>query len=525
MPVTLYVDLCNIALSRIGTAQIESLTENNQNARYCALLLPEAINYVLCEADFSCCRKKISIDPDPSPPPDYDYQYTLPADLVRLITADTGDEPYEIQSGKLLTNSPSLILSYIFYPSEPLMLSVWVSDAIIKTLAFYLSTPLSSNEQIAQRLVSELQASLDKAKRREAQQLEEQGETYLTLCNVALNLIGIPTISSFTEENQIARICKTVVPSAVKHVLSEYDFTCCKKKLTIPPDGSPPPDYNYQYSLPADLVRIVNAETNGELYEVVGNKLYTNADSLVLTYVFYPAEPLILSAWVSDAIIKTIAYYLSGSTARSEEVLKLIALEAQAAIEKAKRCEPQRIFDDSESSFIGLCNIALNRLGASSIASLTEESQAARFCYNLLPAAIKHVLGEFDFSCCRKRVTLEPDVDPPGFGYAYQYTLPSDFIRVIAIEPGEYVLDVGKLFSNAEQLYLLYIFDPQEPLLLSPWVRDAITKTLTFYLAPPLNKEVKIVAAEYQAAIEKAKNIEIEQSYDDQPAGWYDEAR
>lgn len=162
---TSWVKVCNIALSRLGTASISSLTEGSQNALFCNTLLPNAIENVLAQYDWSCSRKRISLNPDGEAPAfGYEYQFPLPVDCVRIVHADLNGEAYTIENGRLLTDSPTLNLVYIARPADPSVLSVGIRDAISKTLAFLLSTPLSSDENMAARVAAAAQNAIERAK-------------------------------------------------------------------------------------------------------------------------------------------------------------------------------------------------------------------------------------------------------------------------------------------------------------------------------------------------------------------------
>lgn len=77
------------------------------------------------------------------------------------------------------------------------------------------------------------------------------------------------------------------------------------------------------------------------------------------------------------------------------------------------------------SSNIEVCNIALSRVGASLIQSLTDKSKSANACNVFLPLARDTTLRFHDWAFARKRVSLaELGEEYSNFDYSYQY--PSD---------------------------------------------------------------------------------------------------
>jgi ribosomal protein S28E/S33 len=83
------------------------------------------------------------------------------------------------------------------------------------------------------------------------------------------------------------------------------------------------------------------------------------------------------------------------------------------------------------TSDVEICNLALARLGARSIVSLSEDSANARECKRAYSHALESELRAHPWSFARKRVQLAAASTDPAFGYAKQYPLPSDYLRIL----------------------------------------------------------------------------------------------
>lgn len=82
------------------------------------------------------------------------------------------------------------------------------------------------------------------------------------------------------------------------------------------------------------------------------------------------------------------------------------------------------------ASAVQICNLALQKLGAARINSLTEDGRNARECnaaYELMRDA---ELRAHPWNFARARAQLAEDSTAPDFGFDHQYTLPSDFLRL-----------------------------------------------------------------------------------------------
>jgi hypothetical protein len=80
---------------------------------------------------------------------------------------------------------------------------------------------------------------------------------------------------------------------------------------------------------------------------------------------------------------------------------------------------------------VSICNLALQRVGATSISSLTEDSTAARACSRVYAQARDSELRAHVWSFARERVQVAADSTNPVFGYTKRYALPSDCLRIL----------------------------------------------------------------------------------------------
>ena len=115
------------------------------------------------------------------------------------------------------------------------------------------------------------------------------------------------------------------------------------------------------------------------------------------------------------------------------------------------------------ASTVEMCNSALNMLGASNIISLTEDSKNARLLNQRYVSVRDAVFRSHNWNCLIKRVQLAADTDTPAFEYTYQYTLPSDCIRVIRTKYSNEVnsdihkIEGRKLLTDESEIYIMYL--------------------------------------------------------------------
>lgn len=102
------------------------------------------------------------------------------------------------------------------------------------------------------------------------------------------------------------------------------------------------------------------------------------------------------------------------------------------------------------ASVVGICNRALQRLGASRIVSLADDSKSARACNNAYEPTRDALIRRHPWSFAIARAQLAADVVPPSFGPAYAYTLPSDCLGILPPNDPDvdWIVEGRKILTN-----------------------------------------------------------------------------
>lgn len=114
------LELCNVALSHLGEARINALSDDTARARACALHYLPVLKEVLRSHRWNFAVSRVEIAPDGTAPAfGWGYQFTLPADCLRVLEvndSEAGDwisDEWIIEGRKLLTNAATLRLIYL----------------------------------------------------------------------------------------------------------------------------------------------------------------------------------------------------------------------------------------------------------------------------------------------------------------------------------------------------------------------------------------------------------------------------
>ena len=174
------------------------------------------------------------------------------------------------------------------------------------------------------------------------------------------------------------------------------------------------------------------------------------------------------------------------------------------------------------ASVVQICNSALNQLGASSITALTEDSKNARICNERYETVRDAVYRSHPWNCLVKRVQLAQDSDTPAWGFAYQYALPSDCLRVLQIKDynSDYKIEGRKLLIGESEVYLIYLAMESDVNQLDILLRETISACLAQDIAYAITSNLqvaKLMAEKYQAKLSEARHTDASEGYNTDP--------
>lgn len=182
------VDICNVALARIGQAPIAAMNEASTEAqfatRFWSIALRDTLrahpwNFAVTTAELAAVTAK----------PGWTYAYQLPADCLRALAlvSDTANDPdairYEIRGKALLSNQETAVLKYIAFVPD----TTKYDDAFVSALAYRLAAELAvpitgkvDRAQMMLRLWAAGVKSAQQADAQEARQFDPAGQSILS---------------------------------------------------------------------------------------------------------------------------------------------------------------------------------------------------------------------------------------------------------------------------------------------------------------------------------------------------------
>ncbi len=161
----------------------------------------------------------------------------------------------------------------------------------------------------------------------------------IELCSSALVKLGADGISSFEDGTAEARVAARLYSLARDAMLCAHPWTFATKQVELARLAAEPvTDFAHAYQLPNDFLKALSAGGHGRgrgfTYQIVSRQLHTNAEQLVLTYLFRPSEgdfPADFAAALVTRLAAEFCLPLTEDSTRADRLTRLAEEELRLA--------------------------------------------------------------------------------------------------------------------------------------------------------------------------------------------------
>ncbi len=161
----------------------------------------------------------------------------------------------------------------------------------------------------------------------------------LELCARALIKIGAAPIAAFTEPTAEAEVARNLYGPVCDALLTAHPWSFATAQASLPRlVAEPVADFAFAFQLPPDFLRALSAGegagSRGLVYRIVANRLHTDAEEVMLNYVFRPAEggfPPFFDYVLIARLAAEFCMPLTESTARTEVLGQMAEMEFRRA--------------------------------------------------------------------------------------------------------------------------------------------------------------------------------------------------
>ena len=174
------------------------------------------------------------------------------------------------------------------------------------------------------------------------------------------------------------------------------------------------------------------------------------------------------------------------------------------------------------ASIVQICNSALNQLGAASITSLTDNSKNARLCNERYATVRDAVFRSHPWNSLIKRQQLAQDTATPAYGFKFQFTLPSDCLRLLNLDAynSDHKVEGRKILCNESAIKISYVSQVTDPNEMDVLLRETISAGLAADIAYAITANLqvgKLMQEKYEYKLSLAKHTDASEGYNVDP--------
>ena len=170
------------------------------------------------------------------------------------------------------------------------------------------------------------------------------------------------------------------------------------------------------------------------------------------------------------------------------------------------------------ASVVGICNGALNQLGATTILSLTEDSKNARLCNARFSEVRDAVFRSHVWGCLQVRLEIGLSTTTPAWGFKFKFNLPGDCIRLLRIldYDSNYKVEGRKILSNTSSMKILYVGRITDPNEYDELLRETLSSSLAADMAFSITSNNNTTQNMYELFKEKLRDARFVDSTEGQ---------
>tara|TARA_B110000858_G_scaffold141847_1_gene161016 strand:+ start:125 stop:706 length:582 start_codon:yes stop_codon:yes gene_type:complete len=148
------------------------------------------------------------------------------------------------------------------------------------------------------------------------------------ICNGSLNQLGASTILTLTEDSKNARLCNARYTQVRDSLFRSHPWNCLIKRVELAKDTATPSwGFSYQFTLPADCLRVITILNYDYDYKIEGRKVLANHATVKIQYVSRVTDANeydeLLRETISASLAADIAFAVTSSNPTASNMYKL----------------------------------------------------------------------------------------------------------------------------------------------------------------------------------------------------------
>lgn len=168
------------------------------------------------------------------------------------------------------------------------------------------------------------------------------------ICNLALGKISQGFITNIDDEVRPAEVCKMAFPVLLRGMLHDHKWNFAESRKVLAQDvAAPVSEFAYQYTLPADCVRVWKLNGSERIkWKVEKGKLLTDESTATIEFTSYVDDPNQWGGKFTEAMYLLLASYIAGPLSSNEKRGKEVLGEHLLVLDVAKAVDGQEQSQD-----------------------------------------------------------------------------------------------------------------------------------------------------------------------------------
>jgi hypothetical protein len=167
------VQICNVALSKLGESPIIALTEDSKAGRACNLIYTDTRDNLLRAHPWNFAVRRASLARLTTIPAyGFAYEYQLPTGCLKVLSMDPeGDDiKFKVEGRKVLTDEAPANLLYIIRVTDSTQFDTLFTEVLSAKLSAELAVTLTDSINLADFLHQKYENALSEARGMDAQE-------------------------------------------------------------------------------------------------------------------------------------------------------------------------------------------------------------------------------------------------------------------------------------------------------------------------------------------------------------------
>jgi len=482
------VEIASLALTRIGHSNISSFSSTGDKAQRWFNSNYETIKKaLLAEHAWNFAIKRATLSSTTAPTNEYTNAYTLPTDFIRLVRLN-GDSKagYRVERGTLATYEATAVIEYVYDVTDEATFTASFTDLLAQRLAAESCFYFTDNTSLTEMSWKVFQDKFAKAKSIDSR---ESAPRYRS-ANMALARLGETTRQGEDGANILenaSRIIEANYGTVRKALLREHPWNFAVKRVALVAATAPVNDYTYRYTLPADFLRMVKLNASNEVtHRIEAGYLVSDSATATIEYIYDVTDEDLYSSDFLDVLAQRLA--AEAAAAINPQSAQSMWSLYQAKLAQAKATDSREATPRKKAA-----NLALLKLGEvagrqGDDAAISREN-AARVVEGLWDSCRAALLREHPWNFAIKRVSLSATTTPVN-DFAYAYTLPADFSRMVRLNASNEVtwrIEGARLLTDSATAVIEYVYSVTDETLFDVQFSELLAQRIAAEAAAALN--------------------------------------